>query len=382
MSDARSKIAPVSASSEVVVIGSGIVGCAVAYELGRRGAAVTVVDDRKPGAGATQASAGMLAPYNEADEEGPHLEVTTRGLDVFDGFMSAVTSDSGQTVKYRRTGTITLAFDEASLGRLRHIAALTKARGAAAELLDPDGIRREEPAASPAAIGALLVPQHGYVAASELTAALVVAAQRHGVRFLDRPRAHSIRQDGETVVLTSASGIMTARHVVLAAGSWAGQIAVDGAQAAPPVHPVRGQLLHLRATAENLRRVMWSDRCYLVPWDDGSLLVGATVEHVGFDERTTVEGMRDLFAGVAAALRAGWPASVVSVRAGLRPATPDGLPIVGRSAAVPGLIYAIGHYRNGVLLSPLTAGLVADTILENRVDPVMSIISPARFGLL
>lgn len=378
----RSKIALVSPSSDVVVIGSGVVGCAVAYELGRRGASVTVVDDRRPGAGATQASAGMLAPYNEADEEGPQLELTTRGLDVFDAFMAAVTADSGQTIRYRRTGTITLAFDEEKLGRLRRIAVLTKARGAAAELLGPDSIRREEPEASPAAIGALLVPQHGYVAASELTAALVVAAQHHGVRFVDMPRAQRIRQDGDSVVLTSSSGILTARHVVLAAGSWAAQVAIEGAAAAPPVHPVRGQLLHLRATAGNLRRVIWSDRCYLVPWDDGSLLVGATVEHVGFDERTTVEGMRDLFAGVAAALRPGWPASVVGVRAGLRPGTPDGLPIVGRSAAVSGLFYAIGHYRNGVLLSPLTAGLVADTILDNRVDPIMSIIAPARFGLL
>lgn len=355
-------------------------GCAIAYELGRRGTSVVVVDDRKPGAGATQASAGMLAPYNEADEEGPHLEVTTRGLDVFDAFMTAVAADSGHTVKYRRTGTITLAFDEPSLVRLEHVAALTRARGAAAELLDPDGVRREEPSASPAAIGALLVPDHGYVAASELTHALVAAAERHGVRFIDAPRASRIRQQGGSVVLSSASGTMTAAHVILAAGSWAGQIVVEGAEAAPPVYPVRGQLLHLRATADHLRRVLWSNRCYLVPWDDGSLLVGATVEHVGFDERTTVEGMADLFSGVAAALRPGWPATVLGVRAGLRPGTPDGLPIVGRSAAVPGLVYAIGHYRNGVLLSPLTARLVADTILDNRMDAIMPLIAPSRFG--
>jgi glycine oxidase len=372
----------VAATPDVIVIGSGIVGCAVAYELGRRGAVVAVVDDRKPGAGATQASAGMLAPYLEAGEEGVHLEVTTRGLDVFDSFMAQVVADSGQRPKYRRTGSLTIAFDDSSMERLRHISAVAAKRGASSDVLDADGIRQEEPSASHAAIGGLLVRDHGYVAAGEFTVALVAAAQRHGVRFIDAPRAYHIRQQGDSVLLSGPTGTVTAGHVVIAAGSWAGQIVVDGAGAVAPVRPVRGQLLHLRATAENLRRVTWSDRCYLVPWDDGSMLVGATVEHVGFDERTTVEGMRDLFAGAAAALRSGWPAGVIDVRAGLRPATPDGLPIVGRSAAVPGLLYAIGHYRNGVLLSPLTAQLIADTILDNRLDPIMPVIAPERFGRL
>jgi len=367
---------------DVLVIGSGIVGCAVAYELGRRGASVVVVDDRQPGSGATQASAGMLAPYNEAHEEGPHLEVTTRGLDVFDEFIAAVLEDGGRPVRYQRTGTLTLAFDRSTLDRLTRIAALTRDRGVTAELLDGDDVRREEPSASPGAIGALFVPVHGYVGASDLTAALVAAGARHGVRFLDGPRASTIRQQGSDVIVTSRDGTFSAAHVVLAAGSWASAIHVEGAAAVPPVHPVRGQLLHLRATGENLRRVTWSDRCYLVPWEDGSLLVGATVEHVGFDERTTVDGMRDLFDGVAAALRPGWPAAVIGVRAGLRPGTPDGLPIVGRSVAVPGLVYAIGHYRNGILLSPLTARLVADAILDGRVDPLQPIIDPSRFGRL
>jgi thiazole synthase len=180
--------------------------------------------------------------------------------------------------------------------------------------------------------------------------------------------------------VSNGSSDVSAGHAVIAAGSWAGQIDVEGANAPAPVHPVRGQLLHLKAIGANLRRVTWGERCYLVPWTDGSLLVGATVEQAGFDERTTVQGMRDLLVGLTDVLAPGWPASVVSVRAGLRPASPDGLPIVGASAAMPNVMYATGHYRNGVLLAPITAMLVADAMLDGHLDPIMGAMSPARFG--
>jgi glycine/D-amino acid oxidase-like deaminating enzyme len=128
--------------------------------------------------------------------------------------------------------------------------------------------------------------------------------------------------------------------------------------------------------------VTWGERCYLVPWDDGTLLVGATVEDVGFDERTTVAGVLDLMEAACELLPHAWTARFVAARAGLRPATPDDLPIIGFSAAVPNLMYACGHYRNGVLLAPLTAQFVADVLLENVVDPMMDLTKPQRFGNL
>lgn len=375
------KIGPVTSSTDIIVIGSGIIGCAVAHELGRRGASVRVLDDRAPGMGATQASAGMLAPYNEIDEEGAHLELTLRALACFDAFIAAVTEDSGQVVQYHRTGTLTLASSDDAWRRLGRLVDLMQARGVAAHLLDADAVHREEPAVSPATRGGLVIPSHGFVAASALTQALVVAARRHGVTFTVAPRARTIRQHADHVVVDSVSDTFVASHVINAAGSWAGQVHVDGA-AAVPVHPVRGQLLHLRASGSNLRRITWSDRCYLVPWDDGSLLVGATVEHVGFDEQTTLGGMRELMNGVAATLRPEWQATVLGVRAGLRPATPDDVPIIGPSTVAPRVMYATGHYRNGVLLAPLTAMLVADALLAGTVDPILAATSPARFGAL
>lgn len=340
-----------------------------------------VVDDRKPGCGATQASAGMLAPYNEIEEEGPHLELTVRALGQFDRFMARVTEDSGVAVRYCRTGTLTLAFTTESRLRLERMAALTHARGVRADLLDAADVAREEPAAAKTAQAGLLIPTHGYVAAHQLVDALVAAAHRHGVTFVTGARAQSIRQQGERVTVATGADTLTAAHVIHAAGSWAGRLAVDGAEAAP-VHPVRGQLLHMKAADPNVRRVTWGDRCYLVPWEDGSLLVGATSEHVGFDEETTVGGMSDLLSGAASTLRSDWRATLVGARAGLRPGTPDDLPIVGPSAVAPRVWYATGHYRNGVLLAPITASFVADALLDQRVDPLLETIRPGRFGRL
>jgi glycine oxidase len=168
--------------------------------------------------------------------------------------------------------------------------------------------------------------------------------------------------------------------VVLAAGSWSGEIAIEGVSATVPVRPVRGQLLHLGWSGTPLRRVTWSGRCYLVPWEDGTLLVGATVEEAGFDERATVEGVRGLLDAVCAIVPRASTAGFTSARVGLRPATRDDLPVIGASAVVPRLMYATGHYRNGVLLAPLTAQLVADAMLDNRIDPLLAPVSPARFG--
>ena len=148
-----------------------------------------------------------------------------------------------------------------------------------------------------------------------------------------------------------------------------------------PVRPVRGQLLHLGWQGPPLRRVTWSSRCYLVPWDDGTLLVGATVEEAGFDERATVAGVRDLLDAAAETVPHAWSAAFLGARVGLRPAAPDEMPIIGRSEALPSVVYATAHYRNGVLLAPVTADLVADLMMEGAAERALEPFSPRRFGL-
>ena len=371
---------------EIVVVGAGIVGCAIAYELSRRGAAVVVVDDRAPGLGATQASAGVLAPFIEARHDGPLLELTARSLGLFDEFIARIRSDGDSSVAYERTGTLDVAFDTDSFASLQQLYARLMSRHVAADLLDAPAVCRAEPHLSSGAVGGLLIPTHGFVAASQLTQALAAGAARRGARFVTGGRVARVTRDGEALrVHTEGINPQTlpAGTVVVAAGSWASAVRIEGASSPVPVRPIRGQLLHLHWTgSEPLRRILWSERCYIVPWRDGTLLVGATEEDAGFDERTTLAGVRDLIDAACDLLPHAWTASLLAAKVGLRPGTPDHVPIIGWSRVLPNLMYATGHYRNGILLAPLTAELVADAVLDGRIDPMLELTRPQRFGQL
>ncbi len=370
---------PAGERLDVIVIGAGIIGCAVACELGRRGASVRVLESRDVGGGATQASAGILAPYTEADRPGPLRTLCAEGLGLWGDFVARAVADSGREVLYERTGTLEVVTDEASLNRLERTGCTLAAAGVECRLLTAREARAAEPSLGAAVAGALLVPSHGFVGVATLMEALREGgAARHGVSFLtDRPaRRVQASSDGAMAVETAA-GTLTGDAVVLAAGSWSG--GAGGDDGALPVRPVRGQLLQLAWSGRPPARVVWAPSCYLVPWPDGSMLVGATVEEAGFDERATVAGVATLIEAVSGVLPEARNAGFEAVRVGLRPGTPDDLPVVGRSATAPGLVYATGHYRNGVLLAPLTARLVADLVLDGREDPLLAAVSPARF---
>ena len=365
---------------DIIVVGAGIVGCAVAYELARRGISVEVVDERPVGMGATQASAGVLAPFIEAREGSALLALTTRSLDLYDEFLTRVSADSGVAIPYRRTGTLDVATDDAAVAALRATSEVLARRGVQTTLLDGQAAHREEPHLAPDVVGALLITAHGFVVASELTRALATAARRHGAQLIKQTRVRRVARERGDVRVETDRGTLTGSAVVIAAGSWAGEIAIEGIAARLPVRPVRGQLLHLGWNGTALRRVTWSAGCYLVPWEDGTVLVGATVEEAGFDERVTVAGVFDLLESAGAIVPHAWTAAFRGARVGLRPATADELPIIGHSRVLENVMYATGHYRNGILLAPLTAQLVADALLEKRFDPLLEAVSPSRFG--
>ena len=369
-------------SSDVIVVGAGVIGCAVAYELSRRGMAVQVADDRPAGMGATHASAGMLNPYIEAGDERPLLDLGARSLSLYDNFVRGVTAASGRDVLYRRSGTLDVALRPQSLSDLVELADWLRARNVGAEVLDSDAVRREEPQLNEEVAGGLLIAAHGFVSAGQLTAALAAAGRAQGVRFLEGWRVRRLAESGDAICLDTSRGTLHAGHVVVAAGSWAGKIGIGATTATAPVRPVRGQLVQLNWPAPPLRRVIWAESCYVVPWDDGTVLVGATVEDAGFDERTTVSGIRTLLDAVSELLPRAAGAGFNGARAGLRPATPDELPIIGRSSVLPNVVLAVGHYRNGVLLAPLTAQLVADVLLDAARDPLLELTRPQRFGHL
>jgi glycine oxidase len=369
-------------ASDIVVVGAGVIGSAVAYELTRRGASVQIVDERTVGMGATQASAGMLAPYIETRDDSPLFGLTVRSLGLYDDFVARVRTDSATTVVYRRTGSLEVATEPAAVHELEAMADVLSRHGVGVKMLDGAGVRREEPCLADDVLGGLLIPAHGFVSATALTRAASDAARRNGAMLVEHSRVTRISRVGSHLEVETDRGTLQGDAVVLAAGSWSGSIEVDAVVRRVPVSPVRGQLLHLEWIGPRLRRVIWSPRCYFVPWDDGTVLVGATVEQAGFEERTTVAGVRALIEGACAIAPRAQDAVFAGARVGLRPGTADDLPILGPSTVLPNLMYATGHYRSGVLLAPVTAQLVADALIENHLDADLTAFSPARFGNL
>jgi glycine oxidase len=364
----------------VIVLGAGIIGCSIAYELARRGARVRVVDPRGTGEGATRASAGTLAPYIEGHSI-VLRELGVRSLGMFDRFVEQVSADAGASIEYARTGTLQVGRDAAEATALEALASELGAAGVTHELVDGPGAKRIEPGIA-AVAGGLLIPDHGFVAVQPLTQALERAATRLGVAW-------------SAERLTIADAAASADAVVVAAGAWSSDLRTPNPTTNPqppthhqppttihqPVRPIRGQLVHLKLDAPPLGRVVWGRSCYAVPWADGSLLVGATVEDVGFDESVTPDAVRSLATAAADLVPAARGARIQEVRVGLRPMTPDGLPAIGRSSTMPGVFYATGHYRTGVLLAPLTSALVADLVLDQRHDPALAAVRPDRLGL-
>lgn len=384
--------------AEIVVVGAGIIGLGVAYELARRGARVTVLDARAAGLGASQASAGVLAPYIEAPAQGPLRDLSVESLGLYDEFVARVTSDARTEVEYRHTGTIDVALDADEADRLKATAGVLETLGVRTEWRQGADIFRFAPAIAPAAVAALFIPDHALVSAPGLVRALVRAGESHGVTYRSGTRVTKItrhgdrlsvhidagpataaaQHDGATVAAAGESETISAEHVVIAAGSWSGQIDT-GDTPAVPVRPVRGQLLHLAWRATPFAHVLWGARCYMVPWQDGTVLVGATVEEVGFAEDVTVAGVHTLLSAAAELVPETMSARFKEARVGLRPATTDTVPVIGLSPSMPGLFYATGHYRNGILLAPLTAVMLADGILEGRWHRLLDATSPARF---
>jgi glycine oxidase len=349
---------------QIAVVGAGVVGCAIAHELAARGARVDVFERRGVARGASWASAGVLAPWIEAHEQGPLLEMCARSLALYDGFVERVKRDGGAPFEYARPGTLEAAFTEEQASALQRTAAALSSAGVRADWLDADAARALEPALSPAIAGALRIDDHGFAEMPALVDALAIAARMRGAAFHSPADVTKIEPaPGAQVRIHANQDARLYDHVVLAGGSWSNRLKAGGAD----VRPIKGQLLRLRFDAPPATRVLWSEGCYMVPWQDGTLLVGATMEDVGFDERPTGAAIATLLQAAAELLPATREATFIDARAGLRPRMTEGeVPQIASSPSIANVTIAAGHFRNGVLLAPLTAQLVADQVLEKR----------------
>jgi glycine oxidase len=349
-------------SRDVVVVGGGIMGCGVALRLAQAGVDVTVLERAIPGAEASSAAAGILAPQAEADGPGPFLDLCLRSRAMYPRFAEELRELSGVDVHYLPSGALHVAFTEEGLRHLESTVAWQRAQGLRSEVLDGPKARALEPNLSAGAVGAAHFPDDHQVDNRLLVRALSIAAARVGVRF----RTGYVRElnvkDDRVVGVDLDGEMLAAAAVVVAAGSWSSL--VQGARIDPQaVRPVRGQLLELQLRLPPLQRVLFSERKgYLVPRRDGRVIAGSTMEFAGYDKQVTAGGLArilDVGLEMCPGLR---EAQVLSFWAGLRPYTEDRLPLLG-PGPLAGLFLATGHFRNGILLAPITARVVAEAVL-------------------
>ena len=341
-------------TADVVIVGGGVIGCAIARRAAKEGLSVVVVERGTPGMEASWAAAGMLSPLAEADRPGPFLDLLLAARETYPAYAAALREETGVDVAYADEGTLYAALREEDEAELEARWRWQSAAGLPVERLAEEEARRVEPALSPAVRAALRFPGDHQVDNRALAFALWSAASRAGAAFrLGLNAVRLLRDGGRAAGIACAGGErIAAGAVVLAGGAWAGRL--DGLPRPLPVEPVHGQLLALEAEPPLFRHVVDTPRCYLVPRASGRLIVGATVERTGDRKAVTPWGLRRLLDGAVEAAPALEHAPLAEAWSGLRPGTPDGFPILGPDPDLPNLVYAAGHYRNGILLAPLT----------------------------
>lgn len=370
-------------SYDAIVAGAGVIGLAIAWELHQQGASVLVVDRDRPGAGATSVAAGMLAPTGELDFGEPALlEMNMVSAGMYPEFVASVERVCGGLLGYQRMGGLHVALDRDEAAELKRVHELQLELGLRADWLGPGATREIEPGVSPSLTGAVLVEDDGAIDPRVLTAGLLEALAAESVEVRGGTEVVDVgRRQGqvESVVLEGGERIAT-RNFVAAAGAETGRAGWLPEEVRPPVRPVKGQIVELKGDPADpvCQRILASERVYLVPRRDGRLIVGATVEELGFDSEVTAGGVYELLREAYRLLPEVSELAFLDVVAGLRPGTPDNLPIVGPTS-IGGLYLATGHYRNGILLAPITARAIGDAIGGGTICGPMTEAAPARF---
>lgn len=361
----------------VVVAGAGIVGLSAACELARRGMRCLILDRGRCGHEASFAAGGILAPQAETLPESPLLSIALKARDRHISLAEELLELTGITVEHHRYGVLSLAFSDEELQSLRSLTDSQKKSGLRAEMVSREGLSRLEPASHPDAKGAALFPDDHRVDNRLLLEALKSLASQRGVEIREfcAVRGMETTNGRITGVRTNTERIETTT-LINALGAWAGQL--EGDPCAPPVRPVKGHMLSL-VDGPTMRHVVYGHHGYIVPRADGRLIVGSTMEEAGFDTRTTAAGVAQLIR-IASAIATGvGNATISEIWTGLRPATPDGLPVIGKSLAE-GLIVAGGLYRNGILLGPLVGEIAAALALGEKPSVDLAPFDPNRFS--
>ena len=352
-----------SESSDVLIVGAGIMGSAIARALAQAGCSVRVLEKSIPGAEASSVAAGILAPLVEHDE-GPLRVLGVASREAYVELAAALRSEIGADVGFVRSGVLTVSMDEDASG----------------DRVDGDEARRLEPALAPSIRSARVLPDEAQVDPPRLLAALVQSAERAGATFTSGAAVRGLVRRGDRIVgVETDRETLHAKHVVLAAGAWTSLVPGLPRVLAGAVRPVRGQLLRASLRAPITRRIVFADHAYLVPRLDGRVIVGATMEDVGFTKEVTLGAVAMLASHATAVLPGLASARFLEADVSFRPASIDGLPLIGPSG-LDGLWLASGHFRNGILLAPSTATILASQIAGTTCLLDARPFDPRRLG--
>jgi glycine oxidase len=367
---------------EVVIVGGGVIGLSIAHSLASRGVKdIIIVERAGPGSESSSAAAGMLAPQAEADSADEFFQLSIASRDLYSSFAHSLREESGVDIELDKTGTLYLALTEEDEEECAARFEWQKKAGLSIERFSATDARALEPCVSESVRAALRFPLDVQVENRRLITALSEANDKYGVRTMVGTTVERINhQRGSVLGVETSAGPISCANVVLAAGAWMSAFSnADKSLPAVRVEPVRGQMLCFETNPRLARHVIYSPRGYIVPRMDGRLLAGSTTENAGFDKRVTAEGLHKILTHALeiSPERARLP--MIDSWAGLRPRAVDDLPVLGPCAEIEGLFYATGHYRNGILLAPITGELIAEAIVNKTVSPLITPFTPERF---
>jgi len=363
---------------DVAIVGGGVIGGSIAFELGAEKLKVLLLDRQQPGQEASWAAAGMLSPGPDSPDALPLVPFANESLHLYPDFVSRVEETSGRSTAFVSEGTLQIFSGPGGEAERQKMGAEYRRLDLAFEPLSLDDARKLEISLGPATQAAALLPNEAVLDPRLLTDAVIEAARNRGVEIRHNSPVTSVLHDGYRCDGLIAGGErIAAKFVVIAAGAYSGGI--DWLARYAPTRPVRGQMLALRSTGLSLHRVVRSERGYLVPRRDGRIIAGSTLEDAGFDKHVTPLGIRKILDAALELVPGLADAEIIETWAGLRPGTPDNLPVLGPTD-IEGLLVATGHYRNGILLAPVTAKLLRLWILTGRVPIETAAFSPLRFS--
>lgn len=367
--------------SDVLIIGGGVIGLSLARELRKKGAGkITVVERGELGREASYAAAGMLAPQAETDRTDDFFRFCSESNDLYPEFAGELLDETGMDIELDPSGTLYLAFSEGDSADIRKRYDWQKQAGMSVEHLTAEETRKAEPFVSPDVRGSLFFSGDRQVENRKLMQALRLYAELNGIAIRENTEVTELLADGGAITgVSTPAGAFSAGTVVLATGAWTSFIKLGPGAVPVKIKPIKGQMITFQTAKRLFQRVIHSPRGYLVPRADGRVLVGATVENAGFDKETTAGGI-DFLREAAAEISPGLESlEIIEKWAGLRPFAADGLPVLGQIPGYENLLAATAHYRNGILLAPLTARIMAERIIGGGSSGYFEFFRPDRF---